>query len=68
VFEVPDVEEAVKDLKARGVKPEEYDTPTLKTIDGIAEIAGSKAAWFKDSEGNVIGLAPPVPVAATPRA
>jgi predicted enzyme related to lactoylglutathione lyase len=68
VFEVQDVEQAVNDLKARGVKPEEYDTPTLKTVDGIAEIAGTKAAWFKDSEGNVIGLAPPVPVAATPRA
>ena len=40
----------------------------LKTVDGIADMGGSKAAWFKDSEGNLIGLAPPVPAAAKPRA
>ena len=67
-FEVEDVEEAVKDLKARGVKLEEYDTPAVKTVDGVAEIGGVKAAWFKDSEGNLIGVAPPVPVAAQARA
>ncbi len=68
VFEVQDVEQAVKDLKAKGVRLEEYDTPALKTVNGVAEIGGAKAAWFKDSEGNLIGLAPPVPVAAKPRA
>lgn len=66
--EVSDVEQAVKDLRARGVKFEEYDIPGLKTVDGIADIGGSKAAWLKDSEGNVIGLGPPVPVGATARA
>jgi catechol 2,3-dioxygenase-like lactoylglutathione lyase family enzyme len=68
VFEVQDVEQAVQDLKAKGVRLEEYDTPTLKTVDGVAEIGGAKAAWFKDSEGNLIGLAPPVPVIAQARA
>ena len=68
VFEVQDVEKAVKDLKAKGVRLEEYDTPTLKTVDGVAEIGGAKAAWFNDSEGNLIGLAPPVPVVAQARA
>ena len=67
VFEVQDVEQAVKDLKAKGVRLEEYDTPTLKTVDGVAEIGGSKAAWFKDTEGNLIGLAPPVPAIARAR-
>jgi predicted enzyme related to lactoylglutathione lyase len=66
--EVPDVEQAVKDLKGRGVKLEEYDSPGLKTNDGIADIGGSKAAWLKDSEGNLIGLGPPVPVGAAARA
>ena len=68
VFEVQDVEQAAKDLKGKGVSLEEYDTPTLKTINGIAEIGGQKAARFKDSEGNLIGLAPPVPVIAQARA
>jgi predicted enzyme related to lactoylglutathione lyase len=67
-LEVPDVEQAVKDFRARGVKFEEYDSPMLKTVDGIADIGGTKAAWFKDSEGNVIGLGLPVPIPAKARA
>jgi len=63
-FEVQDVVQAANDLKARGVKLEEYDTPTLKTVDGIADLGGFKGAWFKDSEGNLISIAPPLPVAA----
>lgn len=63
-LEVTDVEQAVKDLRARGVKFEEYDSPTLKTVDGIATIGHTKAAWFKDSEGNVVGVGVPAPVAA----
>lgn len=65
--EVSDIDQAVKDLKAKGVKFEEYDTPMLKTVDGIADIGGSKAAWLKDSEGNLIGLGPPVSVPAKAR-
>ena len=64
-LEVPDLDAAVKDLRARGLKFEEYDSPGLKTRDGIAEIAGTKVAWFKDSEGNLIAIGLPVPVAAT---
>lgn len=32
---------------------EEYDFPGLKTQDGIADIGDYRAAWFRDSEGNV---------------
>ena len=63
-LEVEDLDAAIKDLRARGLKFEEYDTPGLKTKDGIAEIAGTKVAWFKDSEGNLIAIGLPVPVAA----
>ena len=45
------------DLKARGVVFEEYDTPDLKTINAVATTGPVKAAWFKDSEGNLLGLA-----------
>jgi predicted enzyme related to lactoylglutathione lyase len=29
----------------------------LQTVDGIATTQGGRAAWFKDSEGNILGLA-----------
>jgi catechol 2,3-dioxygenase-like lactoylglutathione lyase family enzyme len=56
-LQVPDVRSAVKELRARGVAFEDYDTETLKTTDGIAPTPdGKEAAWFKDSEGNVLVL------------
>ena len=56
-MDVEDVEEAVRELRSRGVEFEEYDYPNLKTQDGLAELPnGSKGAWFKDTEGNLIGL------------
>ena len=55
-WEVEDVEKEVAELKARGVKFEEYDMPGLKTRNGIAEAGGAKTAWFKDSEGNIMAI------------
>ncbi|MCA1847220.1 MAG: VOC family protein, partial [Actinobacteria bacterium] len=51
-----DIEGEVAALQARGVVFEEYDTPDLKTINGMATIAESKGAWFKNSESNVFAL------------
>ena len=67
-WEVDDIEATVAELKARGVVFEEYDLPGLKTFDGIAEIAGNypgkgvgeKGSWFKDSEGNLLGIGQPL--------
>ena len=56
-FLVTDVAAVVKQLKAKGVVFEEYDLPTLKTVNSIAERPDFKGAWFKDSEGNMIGVA-----------
>ncbi len=53
---VTDMESEVALLQERGVVLEEYDLPGLKTVDGIAHIGPEKAAWFKDSEGNILGL------------
>jgi catechol 2,3-dioxygenase-like lactoylglutathione lyase family enzyme len=53
---VADIAAAVEELRAKGVTFEEYDFPGLKTVDGIAELEGEKSAWFKDTEGNIIGL------------
>jgi predicted enzyme related to lactoylglutathione lyase len=53
---VSDIEAEVAELKGRGVVFEEYDFPSLKTVDGIATVPAGRAAWFKDTEGNVHGL------------
>ena len=55
-WQVENVESEVAELKARGVNFEEYDMPNLKTQGGIATAAGAKAAWFKDSEGNILAI------------
>jgi catechol 2,3-dioxygenase-like lactoylglutathione lyase family enzyme len=53
-WEVSDVRAEVADLETRGVVFEDYDLPGLKTVDHIAEIAGTTSAWFLDPDGNVL--------------
>ena len=55
-WEVEDLEREMAELKSRGVKFEEYDLPGMKTENGIATGGGARAAWFKDSEGNIMAL------------
>ncbi|GAA4419308.1 VOC family protein [Actinokineospora soli] len=65
-WEVDDIEAVVADLRARGVVFEEY--PGMSTVDGIAEVGGNyphkgtgeRAVWFRDSEGNLLGIGQPV--------
>jgi catechol 2,3-dioxygenase-like lactoylglutathione lyase family enzyme len=67
-FEVADIEATVAELRARGVVFEEYDLPGITTVNGVAHIAGNypskgvaeKGAWFRDSEGNLLGIGQPV--------
>ncbi len=54
---VDDLAGAVAELRANGVVFEEYDFPGLKTENGIATTPdGSSAAWFLDTEGNILTL------------
>jgi hypothetical protein len=62
---VDDLEETIAQLHERGVIFEEYDVPGLEPANGIAEVEGNypskggvgeKAAWFKDSEGNLLAI------------
>ena len=53
---VKDIVASVSKLKSRGVVFEEYDFPGLKTNHGIADLGYEKAAWFRDSEGNLLAL------------
>jgi catechol 2,3-dioxygenase-like lactoylglutathione lyase family enzyme len=66
-WDVEDIEATVGELRSRGVIFEEYDIPGLQTIDGIADIEGNypskgigeRGAWFRDSEGNLLGIGEP---------
>ncbi len=54
---VDDVEEVVIDLRDKGIRFEEYDFGDFRTVDGIFTAPdGTRGAWFKDTEGNIIGL------------
>src|SRR5215212_10555968 len=61
-WEVKDIEATVEWLRERGVVFEEYDFAGLRTVNGIAEVRDSegdlfgKGAWFRDSEGNLLGI------------
>jgi predicted enzyme related to lactoylglutathione lyase len=55
-FRVADLPATVTELKSRGVRFEECDIPNVKTVNGVYTTPDGDAAWFKDSEGNIIGL------------
>ncbi len=55
-WQVDDVEREVANLKARGVTFENYDMPGEKSPSGVITAGGAKAAWFKDSEGNILAI------------
>lgn len=56
---VQDFDAATAELRAAGVAFEEYDYgDELRTVDGVmTDESGRRMAWFKDSEGNILGLA-----------
>ena len=55
-FEVADLEAEIKSLKARGVRFHDYDFPNFKTVDHMIVLGTDRAAWFSDSEGNILCL------------
>jgi hypothetical protein len=63
-FDVVDVEATVRELQRRGVEFDDVDAPGMRTVDQIADIDGNypskgsaeRGAWFRDSEGNLIGV------------
>jgi catechol 2,3-dioxygenase-like lactoylglutathione lyase family enzyme len=67
-FEVDDIESVVDEMRRRGVIFEEVDVPGLRTVEGIADVEGNypskgvgeRGAWFRDSEGNLLGVGQPV--------
>jgi catechol 2,3-dioxygenase-like lactoylglutathione lyase family enzyme len=58
-WEVERLEPVIEGLKAAGVVFEDYDLPGLKTENHIAWIGPERAAWFRDSEGNILAISEP---------
>ena len=60
-FPVDDIETAVDELEALGVKLEHYDLPDMKTDErGIfSGHPGQQIAWFKDPAGNILSVLEP---------
>jgi catechol 2,3-dioxygenase-like lactoylglutathione lyase family enzyme len=58
-WRVPDIDVAVADLRARGVRVEEYVAPLPVTVDGVADMGHSWAAWFIDPSNNVLAVVQP---------
>ena len=58
-WRVPDIHAAVADLRARGVRVEEYVAPDPVTVDGVADMGHSWAAWFIDPSRNVLAVVQP---------
>jgi len=64
-WDVDDIDATVAELGMRGVVFEAYDLPGSKTTNGITDVLGNypskggrgeRAVWFRDSEGNLLGI------------
>ena len=56
-FEVTDIDATVGQLRGRGVTFEDLSYGEVSTVEGIMTMPdGTRGAWFKDTEGNVLGV------------
>lgn len=55
-FEVTDIEAAVRDLETRGVAFFDYTEGPLITTGHIAQMGPARGAWFRDPDGNTLGV------------
>ncbi len=55
-FEVTDIEATVRELDAKGVPFVDYDEGPLRTTGHIAQMGPARGAWFRDPDGNFLGL------------
>ena len=55
-FEVDDIEATVADLDGKGVEFLDYTEGPLVTTGHIAQLGPARGAWFRDPDGNTLGL------------
>ena len=60
-WELDEIDELVKDLKAKGVVFETYSMPDASWENDIATMGEVKVAWFKDPDGNLFSIGTPQP-------
>jgi catechol 2,3-dioxygenase-like lactoylglutathione lyase family enzyme len=58
-FRVTDLEAEVRQLRERGLVFEDYDFPGFDKDKSFAIMGDYQNAWFRDSEGNLLGLVQP---------
>jgi catechol 2,3-dioxygenase-like lactoylglutathione lyase family enzyme len=59
-WRVTDVDREIAELKSRGVVFEDYPMEGTRSPSGAITAGGAKAAWFKDTEGNILALIQPI--------
>jgi catechol 2,3-dioxygenase-like lactoylglutathione lyase family enzyme len=55
-WDVPDLDATLAELRSRGVQPEEYDLPGLKTENGIADFGFARMSFIVDPGGNALAI------------
>jgi catechol 2,3-dioxygenase-like lactoylglutathione lyase family enzyme len=55
-WRVNDLEAELAELRSRGVQIEEYDTPELKTVDGVVDLGFALMAWIVDPHRNALAI------------
>ena len=55
-FRVADIRSSILELEGRGVVFADYDLPGFKTVEHVCVLGSEKAAWFSDTEGNILCL------------
>jgi catechol 2,3-dioxygenase-like lactoylglutathione lyase family enzyme len=55
-FEVSDIEAVVNALEGQGVSFIDYTEGPLQTTGHIAQLGAARTAWFRDPDGNTLGL------------
>jgi catechol-2,3-dioxygenase len=55
-WRVNDLAAELAELRARGAEIQEYDTPELKTVDGVADLGFALMAWLVDPHGNALAI------------
>ncbi len=55
-WRVADLDAELAELRERGVEIQEYDTPELKTEDGVADIGFARIAWIIDPHRNALAI------------
>jgi catechol 2,3-dioxygenase-like lactoylglutathione lyase family enzyme len=55
-FLVGDIIAEIRALEGQGVEFHDYDLPGFKTVEHVCVLGSERAAWFNDTEGNILCL------------